>query len=78
MNTIKVLFFGSLEDVVGVKEKDFSDIKTSDSLFNILKRSYPELNKKTYQVAINQQIINKNTTLSNGDTIALLPPFAGG
>ncbi len=78
MNTIKVLFFGSLEDVVGVKEKDFSDIKTSDSLFNILKRSYPELNNKTYQVAINQQIINKNTTLSNGDTIALLPPFAGG
>lgn len=78
MNRVKVLFFGSLEDVTGVKEKDFSDIKTSNSLFDILKISYPELNSKTYQVAVNQQIINKNTTLSNGDIIALLPPFAGG
>jgi sulfur-carrier protein len=78
MNTVKVLFFGSLEDVVGVKEKDFSGTKTSDSLLKILKSDYPELNNKTFQVAVNQQIINQNTTLNNGDVIALLPPFAGG
>ena len=78
MNTVKVLFFGSLEDVVGVKEKDFSGPKTSDSLLKILKSDYPELNNKTFQVAVNQQIINQNTTLNNGDVIALLPPFAGG
>ncbi|HJN63568.1 MAG TPA: MoaD/ThiS family protein [Flavobacteriales bacterium] len=78
MNTIKVLFFGSLEDVVGVKEKDFSDINATDSLFKILNKNYPKLNEKTFQVAVNQQIINTNTTLNNGDEIALLPPFAGG
>ena len=58
MNTIKVLFFGSLEDVVGVKEKDFSDINATDSLFKILNKNYPKLNEKTFQVAVNQQIIN--------------------
>jgi sulfur-carrier protein len=78
MNTIKVLFFGSLEDVVGVKEKDFSDINATDSLFKILNKNYPKLNEKTFQVAVNQQIINTNTTLNDGDEIALLPPFAGG
>ena len=78
MNTIKVLFFGSLEDVVGVKEKDFSDINATDSLFKILNKNYPKLNEKTFQVAVNQQIINTNTTLNNGDEIALLPPFVGG
>ncbi len=78
MNTVKVLFFGSLEDIVGVKEKDFSDIKTSESLLKILKSDYPELNNKTFQIAVNQQIINQNTTLNNGDIIAFLPPFAGG
>ena len=78
MNTVKVLFFGSLEDIVGIKEKDFSDIKTTDSLFDLIKKNYPELNKKTYQIAVNQQIISKNTTLNSGDIIALLPPFAGG
>jgi|TARA_B100000315_G_scaffold198040_1_gene189466 molybdopterin synthase sulfur carrier subunit len=78
MNTIKVLFFGSLEDVVGVKEKDFSDINATDSLFKILNKNYPKLNEKTFQVAVNQQIINTNTTLNDGDEIALLPPFVGG
>ena len=32
MNTIKVLFFGSLEDVVGCKEKALANINTSDEL----------------------------------------------
>jgi molybdopterin synthase sulfur carrier subunit len=78
MNTIKVLFFGSLEDVVGCKEKALANINTSDELINHLKTEYSNLTEKTFQVAVNQQIIKSNTNLNNGDTIALLAPFAGG
>ncbi|MBC8266689.1 MAG: MoaD/ThiS family protein [Flavobacteriales bacterium] len=75
---IKVLFFGVLEDVTKKKEMSISDFSDTDSLLKALKNEFAELNEKTFQIAVNQTIINKNTTLNNGDTIALLPPFAGG
>ncbi|HJM16659.1 MAG TPA: MoaD/ThiS family protein [Flavobacteriales bacterium] len=74
----KVLFFGILEDVVGSKEIIISNINSSDELIKNIKDLYPELGNKTFQVSVNQQLINTNTTLNNGDEIALLPPFAGG
>ena len=74
----KVLFFGILEDVVGSKEIIISNINSSDELIKKIKYLYPELENKTFQVSVNQQLINTNTTLNNGDEIALLPPFAGG
>ena len=74
----KVLFFGILEDVVGSKEIIISNINSSDELIKRIKYLYPELGNKTFQVSVNQQLINTNTTLNNGDEIALLPPFAGG
>jgi len=78
MSKTKVLFFGILEDISGCREKDFSNFASSDELMKHLKAEYPDLENKTFQIAINQKIINTNTKLNNGDTIALLPPFAGG
>jgi molybdopterin synthase sulfur carrier subunit len=75
---IKVLFFGILEDVSGCREKDFSNFASSDELMKHLKTEYPNLEERTFQIARNQEIININTNLNDGDTIALLPPFAGG
>jgi len=74
----KVLLFGILEDIVGSKEIIISESNSSDKLLKNLKEQYPKLKNKTFQIAVNQQIINTNTTLNDGDEIALLPPFAGG
>ena len=74
----KVIFFGILEDIIGSNELIISDNNSSDKLLKNIKEQYPELKNKTFQIAINQQIINTNTTLNDGDEIALLPPFAGG
>ena len=74
----KVLFFGILEDIVGSKELIISESNSSDELLKNIKKQYPELENKTFQIAVNQQIINTNTTLNDGDEIALLPPFADG
>ncbi len=74
----KVLLFGILEDIVGSKELIISESNSSDELLKNIKKQYPELENKTFQIAVNQQIINTNTTLNDGDEIALLPPFAGG
>ena len=74
----KVLLFGILEDIVGSKEIIISESNSSDELLKNIKKQYPKLKNKTFQIAVNQQIINTNTTLNDGDEIALLPPFAGG
>jgi molybdopterin converting factor small subunit len=77
---LKLLFFGALTDVVSNKQQivdgiDTKDIKTLDSF---LKLKYPVLNSYKYKIAVNQQIINENKLLNDGDEIAFLPPFAGG
>ena len=78
MINIKVLFFGSLEDISGCKESKFTDFTNLDSLIKSLEISFPKLKGKTYQIAINKKIESKNINLNEGDEIALLPPFAGG
>ncbi len=75
---IKVLFFGILEDITACKEMELTEIATSNQLKEILNSKYPKLTESTFQLALNQSIITENTSLNNGDTIALLPPFAGG
>jgi molybdopterin converting factor small subunit len=77
---LKLLFFGALTDVVSNKQQivdgiDTKDVKTLDSF---LKLKYPVLNSYKYKIAVNQQIINENKLLNDGDEIAFLPPFAGG
>jgi molybdopterin converting factor small subunit len=32
----------------------------------------------TYRISVNNELTNEDRTLSDGDEIALLPPFAGG
>ncbi|GAB5398457.1 MAG: hypothetical protein Aureis2KO_00420 [Aureisphaera sp.] len=54
----------------------FSQEQVSD-LLKALYMKYPELKKKDFQVAQNNQIINKESVITHTE-IALLPPFAGG
>lgn len=76
--TIKVLLFGSLADKAGCSsliEKDVSDLI---ELLKILKSRFPFIDSSVFAVARNQEIVRDNPQLSDGDEIALLPPFAGG
>ncbi len=75
---IKILFFGNLTEVIGSNELSLSDIEHTDGLNNNLQYDYPELKAMTYRIAVNQEIINGNISLKDGDEVALLPPFAGG
>jgi molybdopterin converting factor small subunit len=75
---IKVLLFGNLADSAGCSslvEKDVSDL---NELLKILKSRFTFLNSAVFAVARNQEIVRDNPQLSDGDEIALLPPFAGG
>lgn len=75
---IQVLFFGSLVDVSGAAMLSLPYISQTDTLLIFLKEQYPSLTTTQFFIAVNHQMIQVNTPLNSGDTVALMPPFSGG
>jgi len=75
---VKVLFFGILREAAGKQEMIINDINESESLQNHLVSLIPGLKDYTFRLAINQEFIDSNCTLKEGDIVAVMPPFAGG
>lgn len=72
-------YFGMIAEATNVqKEKLNLELKTIVELKAVLIEKYPAIEKLNYQLAVNQNIVGNDFQLSNGDEIALLPPFAGG
>ena len=76
--TVTVLFFGPLIDVTGIRMLVVEDVTDTDGLTKHLHARYPTLVKAQYLLAVDKEITHENTTLKNNETIALLPPYAGG
>lgn len=75
---ITVYFFGSLVDITGQSKKDVNSFSDTDALNLHLQKECPALSSTKYFIAVNQKMIKANCILSNGDTVALMPPFSGG
>ena len=56
--------------------------RTVGDLVGLLEKDYPEMveliQKKKVLVSVNHEIAHPDTVISEGDEVALLPPFAGG
>lgn len=75
---INVILFGQLEQLTNCKQVELQDVKDTEELKSKITAQFPQLEGFEYLIALNQEIINENTTLKNNDELALLPPFAGG
>jgi len=75
---VNVLFFGQLKDISGKDNLVIHDIDNTDSLVNVLKQKFPGLTRRTYVVAVGNEIIQDNTLLQPNATVALMPAFSGG
>ena len=75
---MEVLFFGSLTDATIVSSLVAGDLMDTDTMKKFLEEKYPSLKTAKYFIAVNQQMIQHNTTLQPGDIVALMPPFSGG
>jgi molybdopterin converting factor subunit 1 len=80
--SIRVLFFASLADVVGMREAsldvaEFHDVK---SVFSRFEASYPRLAeyRRSILYAVNSEFADPDTTVKDGDEIAFFPPVSGG
>jgi molybdopterin synthase sulfur carrier subunit len=75
---IKVLFFGVLAEVTMSSIKYYREVKSINDLkFRILD-DFPEIEFYDFRISLNNEIINDNRSLNNGDEVSLMPPFAGG
>jgi molybdopterin synthase sulfur carrier subunit len=75
---LNIKYFGLLTEATNCKEETITFSKLSVSeLLDTLFENHPNLKGKDFQVAQNQEIVSKNTSVSEGE-IALLPPFSGG
>lgn len=75
--SLKVIMFGKLVDIAG-NSVSIDEARDTDSLVNILNKTYPALANAKYVIAVNKKVINQNTTLDSNSEVALLPPFSGG
>jgi molybdopterin converting factor subunit 1 len=79
---IRVLFFGVLRDVVGLRE-DSLDIPEGgrlESVFDLYAGRFPRLRGMAASVvlALNQEFSTPSAPLAEGDEVAFLPPVSGG
>lgn len=91
---VRVRFYGMAYDEVGTRELSLEmvDGSTVDDLLSIIVKQYPDLTKLVYdeegvfreylEVAVNKTDIiglkGLETTLSDGDTVLIMPPIGGG
>lgn len=76
---IRILGFGQIEDIIGNKEVNWiTKARSISELNSELQNLYPSLKNISYSIALNQKITSVDEPLNINDTIALLPPFAGG
>ncbi|MFC5285329.1 MoaD/ThiS family protein [Pedobacter alpinus] len=79
--TITIKYLGLIADITQKKEEVYTSISallTVENLVKNLLQQYNNLSKTSFIVAVNTSIATNDLALNNNDTIALLPPFAGG
>lgn len=79
---IKVLFFGILRDVTGLREDsvEIPDGGLASSVFDHYAAQFPRLGEMSRSIvlAVNQRFCAPSAELSDGDELAMLPPVSGG
>lgn len=79
---IETLFFASARDAVGAPRRTLEvDVGTRvGDVFELLVRAHPGLApvRPSLRFAVNEDFVNDEHVLAEGDCLALLPPVSGG
>jgi molybdopterin synthase catalytic subunit len=79
---IRVLFFGVLRDIVGVREDSIEVPEGGrlETVFEHYATRFPRIREmsKSLVLALNQRFSEPGAPLSEGDEVAILPPVSGG
>jgi molybdopterin converting factor small subunit len=76
--SVNLLFFGQLSALTGSSSITVENIEDTESLQLYLFEKFPNMANVKFAIALNNEVILKNTVINIGDTLAFLPPFSGG
>lgn len=78
--TLTIRYFALFREHAGTGEETMSlEVDTAADVFNLLKDRHGSSEPLGHcKVAINDEIVDWDTRVSDGDTILLFPPVAGG
>jgi len=78
--TVTVRYFAGFREHAGVGEEQLSvDVQTTGDLFDMLRHKLGSAEPRGHcKVAVNDELVNWNHELSDGDIVLLFPPVAGG
>jgi molybdopterin synthase sulfur carrier subunit len=74
---VKIQLFGQLKQITGVPELT-TDAPDTDAMMKEITARFPLIEKLTYLIAVDRNIVQVNTTIKAGQELALLPPYSGG
>jgi len=75
---IDVLFFGVLAEVTHTSVRHYSNVNSFGDLRLRIEDEFPQITHYNYRIAVNNEIMNSDPLLNDGDRISFLPPFTGG
>jgi molybdopterin synthase sulfur carrier subunit len=80
--SIRVLFFASLADIAGGRERHVEPAEVTDvlSVFNKFAAEFPDMQSHRASIlfALNSEFTRLDAPVRDGDEIAFLPPVSGG
>lgn len=76
----RLLFFGATADAVGKREIgfDFAEGSTIDEVLEKVKQENPSLGNQKLLVALNEEYVSLDTSVRDGDTLAVFTAVSGG
>ena len=72
------MFFGVLAEVTGTEIKFYNDVRSVEHLRQRVSDDFPETVHYRFKVSLNDEFIDCDSELKDGDVVAFLPPFSGG
>ncbi|MEC1749157.1 molybdopterin converting factor subunit 1 [Bacillus mojavensis] len=76
---INILLFAGLAEKAGTSTLEIDmEQATTDDVKAVLKEQYGLESIDTAMIAVNEIYVKENTSVSSGDTVAVIPPVSGG
>lgn len=71
---VNVVFMGGLADYTFTHSIQVDNCETIHALYQHLEERFPDLKTQPFKILLNNEVINREQDLKDGDEVVLLPP----
>jgi molybdopterin converting factor small subunit len=75
---ITVQFLGVLAEVAQTTIKHYRNVRSFGDLKLRIEDDFPEMIHYNYRISVNNEIVNGEPVIVDGDDVIFMPPFTGG